>query len=117
MKAILLAFLLQLEAIGATDPAMYEMGVLARVHDPIHAALVEGRTDYRLPERFGLSSPAAEQQLRGVVENFIRDTRASAEFVRAGGRDEREELLFGDDIETPTGNAYDDYFAFAEASW
>lgn len=116
MKAILLAFLLQLEAIGATDPAMYEMGVLARVHQPIHQALVEGRADYRLPAAFGLSSPAAEQQLRTAVDGFIRQARVSPDFAGAATPDARIELLFGDDIVTPAGHAYDDYFAFAEAN-
>jgi len=115
MKAIILAFLLQLEAIGATDPAMYDINVLAAVHQPIHQALVTGRAGGTvLPVRFGLSTPSGEQQLHAAVEKFILDARNTPEFARAGTVDARIDLLFSDGTMTPQGHAYDDYFAFAE---
>ncbi|MFZ5723599.1 MAG: hypothetical protein ACOY33_08040 [Pseudomonadota bacterium] len=113
MKAIILAFLLQIEAIGAADPAMYDINVLAAVHQPIHATLVEGR-EATLPASFGLSSASGEQQLRTALEQFIRDARASREYASAGTRDARLDLLFADGAVTPAGHDYDDYFAFAE---
>lgn len=116
MKAIVLAFLLQLEAIGAADPAMYDMNVLAAVHQPIHAAVVEGRADVTVPARFGLSSEAAEQQVRAALEQFIRDARGTREFAAARTADARIDLLFADGTVTPAGHAYDDYFAFTEAN-
>lgn len=115
MKAIILAFLLQIEAIGGADPAMYDMNVLAAVHHPIHAALVDGQA-VALPARFGLSTASGEQQLHAAVEKFIRDARASGEYAAAGTADARIDLLFADGTVTPHGHAYDDYFAFAEAN-
>ncbi|MFP5382789.1 MAG: hypothetical protein ACLGHG_01825 [Gammaproteobacteria bacterium] len=113
MKAILLAFLLQLEAVGAADPSLFEMRVLAAVHGPVYSALVEGRTDAALPARFGLASPAAEKQLRTALETFIGQTRAAPEYVGATTMDARLDLLFNDAVITPDGHAFDDYFAFA----
>ena len=116
MKAIILAFLLQLDAIGAADPAMFDMNVLAAVHQPIHQALVQGRADVTLPARFGLSSASSEQQLHAAVDRFIHDARASREFAAAGTVDARVDLLFADSATTPQGHGYDDFFAFAEAN-
>lgn len=116
MKAIILAFLLQLDAIAATDPAMYDMNVLAAVHQPIHQALVEGRGNVALPARFGLSSASAEDKLHQAVEGFIRDARATGEYATAGSIDARIDLLFSDGTVTPEGHGYDDYFAFAETN-
>ena len=116
MKAIVLAFLLQLDAIGAADPAMFDLNVLASVHQPIHQALVQGRTDVVLPARFGLSTASAEQQLHVAVDHFIHDAQASREFATAGTVDARIDLLFSDGTTTPQGHAYDDYFAFAETN-
>ncbi|MFZ5756375.1 MAG: hypothetical protein ACOY3X_05695 [Pseudomonadota bacterium] len=116
MKAIVLAFLLQLEAIGATDPAMYDMNVLAAVHQPIHAAVVEGRGDVTVPARFGLSSASSEQQLHAAVDRFIQEARASREYAAARTADARIDLLFADGTVTPAGHAYDDYFAFTETN-
>lgn len=115
MKAIILAFLLQLDAIGAADPAMYDLNVLAAVHHPIHEALVEGQQDVVLPARFGLSTPSSEKQLHVAVDRFIREARASGEYAAAGSTDARIDLLFTDGVVTPQGHAYDDFFAFAEA--
>ena len=114
MKAIILAFLLQLEAIGATDPAMFDINVLAAVHQPIHQALVEGRTGTALPAQFGLSDVAGEQKLHVAVEQFIKAARGTPEFASAGTVDARVDLLFSEGTMTPEGHAYDDYFAFAE---
>lgn len=113
MKAILLAFLLQIEAIGSSDPAMYDMNVLAGVHQRIHVALTQDK-EVTLPPRFGLSTASGEQQLRGAVEKFIRDVRASREYNSARTTDARLDLLFADNTKTPAGHDYDDYFAFAE---
>lgn len=115
MKAIVLAFLLQLEAIGGSDPAMYDINVLAAVHQPIHAELIEGR-DVALPARFGLSTAAGEQQLHAALEKFIKDARATREYAAARTTDARIDLLFSDGTVTPEGHAYDDYFAFAETN-
>lgn len=116
MQAIVLAFLLQLDAIGAADPAMFDINVLAAVHRPIHQALVQGRPAVALPARFGLSSASGEQQLHKAVDRFIQDARATREFVSAGTADARVDLLFADGTTTPQGHAYDDFFAFAEAN-
>ena len=113
MKAIILAFLLQLEAVGAADPSLFEMRVLAAVHGPVYSALVEGRADTALPERVGLASPAAEKQLRSALETFIGQTRAAPEYTGAKTMDARLDLLFNDAVTTPDGQAFDDYFAFA----
>ncbi len=113
MKAIILAFLMQLEAIGGTDPSLYNLNVLASVHQPIHAALVEGRA-VALPEQFGLATADGEQKLHTALEQFIRDARANPEYARTKGEDARIDLLFGNMVVTPAGNDYDDYFAFAE---
>ena len=113
MKSILLAFLLQLEAIGATDPAVYEMRVLSQVHQPIQAALVEGRADVVVPASFGLANGEADRRLREAVDTFIREARASQEYAAARSPDARYELLYTEAVATPRGHAYDDYFAFA----
>ena len=115
MKAILLAFLMQLEAIGAADPSLFTLDVLQRVHAPIEAALVEGRADVAVPATFGLASPEADRRVREAVTGFIRDARASGEFAGAPTEDARIDLLFADTVETPRGAVYDDYFAFAAA--
>lgn len=115
MKAIVLAFLLQLEAIGAADPAMFEMRVLSAVHQPIHAALVQGQADVEVPGRYGLSSADAERRLQAAVDTFIREARATPEYASARTLDARVELLFSEGVLTPRGHAYDDYFAFAGA--
>ena len=116
MKAIILAFLLQLDAIGATDPAMYNLNVLAAVHRPIQAALVDGRPEVALPAQFGLSTPDGEKKLHAAVEKFIQDGRANDELSHAGSRDARAELLYADGAMTPQGNGFDDFFAFAQAN-
>jgi len=115
MKAIVLAFLLQLEAIGGADPAMYNINVLAAVHQPIHVALVEGR-EASLPARFGLATPEGEQKLHAALEQFIRDARANHEYAAARTPEARIDLLFSEKVTTPAGHDYDDYFAFAEAN-
>lgn len=115
MKAIVLAFLLQLDAIGGADPAMYSLNVLAAVHQPIHEALVQGH-EVALPARFGLSTAAGERQLHAAVSQFISDARVDPEFVAARNTEQRIDLLFTEMVVTPAGYAYDDYFAFAEAN-
>lgn len=115
MKAIVLAFLLQLEAIGGADPSLYNLNVLAAVHQPIHEVLVEGNQAV-LPGKFGLATAQGEQKLHTALEQFIRDARVSPEYTKATTRDARIDLLFGEMAVTPTGNGYDDYFAFAEAN-
>lgn len=113
MKAILLAFLLQLDAIGAVDPTVFDLSVLAAIHRPIHQALVDGRTDITLPARFGLADVSHEPVLHDAVARFIQDAQASREFAAANSADARFNLLFSDIAITPQGNAFDDYFAFA----
>jgi hypothetical protein len=113
MKAIVLAFLLQLEAIGATDPSLFSLDVLQRVHEPIQQALVEGRGDVVVPASFGLAGAETNRRVHDAVEGFIREARTTREFATAGTVDARIDMLFSDAIVTPTGAAYDDYFAFA----
>lgn len=113
MKAIVLAFLLQLEAIGAADPALFNMDVLQRVHEPIEQALFEGHGDVVVPTNFGLASADANRRVHDAVEDFIRAASSTREFATAGTVDARIDMLFSDSIVTPTGAAYDDYFAFA----
>lgn len=113
MKAIILAFLLQLEAIGAAHPGFFDMQVLAAVHRPVHAALVEGQANVVVPEHYGLGSEG-DRALHEAVSQFIRNAHASDDFVKADSLDARLDMLFGDAVLTPAGHAFDDYFAFAE---
>jgi hypothetical protein len=115
MKAIILAFLLQLEAIGAADPALLDLNVLAAANKPIRQALIEGSDTIAFPRKFGMSSEASEQQLRQAVLQFIQDAKKSPEFAAAKSADERVDLLYGENVATPRGQDFDDYFAFATA--
>lgn len=113
MKAVILAFLLQLDAIGAADPSLFEMRVLAAVHAPVQAALIEGRPEVVIPERFGMATRDGETRLREAIEAFIAQARMQPEYTVAGTQDARLDLLFNDAVVTPQGHAFDDYFAFA----
>jgi hypothetical protein len=115
MKAIILAFLLQLEAIGAADPALLDLNVLAMANKPIRQALIEGSDTIAFPRRFGMTTEASEQQLRGAVLQFIQDAKKSPEFAAAKTAEERVDLLYADGVSTPKGQDFDDYFAFATA--
>jgi hypothetical protein len=113
MKAIILAFLLQLESIGAADPALLDLNVLAAANKPIRQALIEGSDTISFPRRFGMSSEASEQQLREAVLHFIQDAKKSPDFAAATTVEARIDLLYGDGTATPKGQDFDDYFAFA----
>jgi hypothetical protein len=113
MKAIILAFLLQLDAIGTADPALLDINVLAAANKPIRQALIEGSDTISMPRRFGMSTEAGEQQLRAAVLQFIQDAKKSPDFVAAKTVEQRIDMLYAEDTATPKGQDFDDYFAFA----
>lgn len=115
MKAIILAFLLQLDSISAADPALLDLNVLAAANKPIRQALIEGSDTIAFPRRFGMSSEATEQQLRAAVLHFIAEAKKSPEYAKANTVEARLDLLFADGTVTPQGHDFDDYFAFSSA--
>lgn len=113
MKAIIIAFLLQLETLGAADPQVLSLDVLATANRPIRQALIEGSDTISFPRKFGLANEQSEQQLRNVVLQFIQDAKKSPEFAAATTSDARLDLLYADGVSTPKGTDFDDYFALA----
>ena len=88
--------------------------VRERMHDAVFKTLVEPRPDYRLPDDFGMFSPAGNKKVKAILARFF----AHPEFAEAKTLATPKARLdaFQDvEVESAEGNTYDEYFGYNDS--
>jgi hypothetical protein len=112
MEPILHELLGRLYAIGEAHEELYDTEVSELITDAVYFGFLKPTPGYQMPDDLGLSTPAANAQLRTVLRDFI--DRANA-FADQAGWDFHQRLDAFQNLDVTFGSQdvdYNDFFRY-----
>lgn len=110
MKQLLDAF----DAIAVEHDDVTDTDVRESVRDVIQRGFIRPKPRFTVPSAFGLSTPEANARVRKALVTFLEHRAVTLARKRLGTPRARLGAFQDSEVESGEGNAFDEYFGFAE---
>jgi hypothetical protein len=115
MKRALEQLLNALDKVFETDGEVGDTAVREAMREAVHKSFIVPQKGYVLPDDFQMFSPEGNEKVKAVLQKFLEHPEVVAAAKTLTTPEDRLDAFQDPDVESAEGNAYDEYFGYAEA--
>jgi hypothetical protein len=115
MKKALKQLINALDRVFAEHEEVGDTAVRQFMYDAVHKSFIVPQPGYELPVEFGMFSEEGNKKVRAALSKFLMHPEVKAAATRLKTPIERLDSFQDIDVESSEGNAYDEYFGYADA--
>jgi len=116
MKRALQNLLNSLDKIASEHKEIYDTVVREEIGYAIYESFVIGTTDFQLPQKFGMFTDEANEQIYSVLLQFLTDPEVTDTQSQLLTPEERLVAFQNPNIKSIVGTTYEDFFGHTDIS-
>ena len=113
IKKALKQFLSSLDKTFEKHEEAGDTDVRERIFDAIHKGFIKPRSNYVLPEKFGMFTNAGDRLIQVAIQTFLTHPEVSAASKSLKTPEARLDAFQDNDVESAEGNACFEYFGYS----